>query len=65
MQNRNDMFELKAALDAEQDFLASIHPKASGLWCCKQCGAAINNGYSWNGLCVVCSEPYLNPEFEG
>jgi hypothetical protein len=33
-------------------------------WYCKQCGTPINAGFTWNGLCVVCSEPFLNPHYE-
>lgn len=29
---------------------------------CLECGDQITVGYSWNGLCVVCAETYLNME---
>jgi len=38
--------------------------KKRGKWFCIKCGRPINNGYSWKGLCVVCAEPYLNPEYQ-
>jgi hypothetical protein len=36
-----------------------VPENTSGRWFCRQCGLAINQGYSWNGLCVVCARPYL------
>jgi len=40
-----------------------MEDKRLGVWFCKECGRPINEGYSWNGLCVVCAEEYLNDEY--
>jgi hypothetical protein len=42
-----------------------VPENTSGRWFCRQCGLAINQGYSWNGLCVVCARPYLDEDLGG
>jgi hypothetical protein len=41
-----------------------IEEKSKGKWFCRQCSRPINEGYSYDGLCVVCAEPFLNPDYQ-
>jgi hypothetical protein len=47
-------------------FMTDARPpdRARGRWFCRQCGRPLNRGFSWDGLCVICAEPFLNPEFD-